>query len=140
MEQLTHAQNFNQKLLCDYFPDVRLYFLNRFSVGDVYEHHLAGLGFIGYAKVVYNRVFEFKYMTDALAYQIMGQPKHVFVKMLQDFYDHKLTPETKMVQLIWKFTERHPETLLPLFEKPWNKMLSQTPRSSMYNDGPHLTT
>jgi hypothetical protein len=136
MDTITYKENWNGKLLCDTFPDVRLPF-QKYTTGTILEVQHERIGFLGYAKVLSVQPFLFSQITDNMAYSVIGKPRTYLRKVLSDFYEG-MKEDTKLVHIILAFTERNPATLHQLLEKQYNKFLAITPRANAYADGPHI--
>lgn len=138
MDSIKYTSNFNNKLLNEFWPDVRLPLGQKFELHNTLEIELERVGFMGYAKIVAVKEFKYKHITDNMAYPVFGQSAPAMRKMLNQFYDYKLNSETNLVHVILHWTQRNPETLHQLFTKPWDKIIANTPNSKQYADGMHL--
>jgi hypothetical protein len=138
MDSIKYSDNWNGKLLCDCWADVRKPFPGKYTPGTILEIQHDRIGFLGYAKVMSVQPFHYKNITDNMSFTVTGQPAGFLKKMLCQFYED-ITPESPLVHVIIKFTERNADTLHQLLEKQYNKLLSITPRAKAaeYADAPH---
>jgi hypothetical protein len=136
MYAIKYTDNWNGKLLCDTWPDVRIPFAEFTTIGNILKVEHETIGFLGYARVLSCKPFTYGHITDNMSYSVTGKPRAYLKKMLTDFYEG-MKEDTKLVHVILSFTERNPATLHKLIEKQYNKMLSITPKAHAYADGSH---
>lgn len=136
MEKITYSDNWNGKLLCDCWPDIRKPIAAKYSPGTILEIEHNTIGFLGYAKVISVYPFQYKSINDHMSYTVTGKGAGFLKKILTSFYDN-INNETQLVHVVLQWTQRNPDTLHQLMEKQYSKMLSITPRATQYADGPH---
>jgi len=136
MESINYSDNWNGKLLCDCWADVRKPIPARYSLGNILEVNHATIGLLGYAKVIAVQPCYYKNINDNMAYTVTGKSANFLRRMLSQFYG-QMSEDTPLVHVVLQFTQRHAETLPKLLEKQYDRMLSITPKATQYADGPH---
>lgn len=136
MESITYSDNWNGKLLCNFFPDIRLPFPGKYTPGNILQSNHDRIGLLGLQKVISVYPILFKNINDHMAYTVCGNNAGYLKKMLSQFYEN-INQDTQLLHIVFMFTMREADTLPKLLEKHYDKLLSITPRSEEYIDGPH---
>jgi len=122
---VNYTNNFNGKLFCDVWGDVRLHDEEKFFPSNIIEVHYKNKT-IGTAQVMAVRTFEFKQIRDALAFLDCGKPSYYLASLLQKFYG-PLQPQDKLDHIVLKYTNRNIELQEQMIKDWWQHKIEQSP-------------
>lgn len=88
MKKLNFSYNWNNKLNCNAFTTIRLYYDGRFNINDEYEITLKGEHF-KYAKVVGIKTFKLPQLNDFMAYIDTGYDAQKTKDIIKKMYSNK---------------------------------------------------
>lgn len=127
MLQVKFTSNPNGKLFNHRFSDIRLSDQEKYAVGNILAVQLSSKE-LGYVKVISFREFEFRQINDTVAYLNCGQPAAYQAELLTRYYftTCKLQPRTKMIQIVFEYTQRDLQQHKYLMQEWWNDLVENS--------------
>ena len=128
MNQLNFSSNPHGKLFLEFFQDCRLQDEEKYLIGNVFEIVLRGK-LLGVAKIVALRPFVYGKIADTFSFMNCSKHAAYQAAVLNKFYQHEcvLQPDTRLVQIVFQYTERNIEVQQGLLQEWWKKVLDQQP-------------
>lgn len=126
MRWIDFSQNWNGKLCLNVFTTIRLYDIDRYQDAHFYTVRLKDEE-LGIAQLISRYPFKYKHLNDRTATIDSGNGLPYLQTVLKKMYGEKLTDETDLYLLFFRWTERYIKPTQNLFKAHWNKIIEQTP-------------
>ena len=126
--KLQFSHNHNGKLFLDHFGFVDLHDPDKYIVGSRLDLSLRHT-LLGTVSVVAVRTFQYKQISDILAYIECGKPAHYLADLLKRYCEGKieLGPETKLDHVVLHYRERHLQNHSLLLQEWWKAVVQGQP-------------
>lgn len=120
MEKLEFTRNDNSKLFLEYFS--RIFFLDeeKFKQGEQFEIMFKGQC-MGVAEVVAVRNFQFKHLSDVLAFIDMGKPVQYLAAAIKQ-QEPQTQPDTELMHVVFRYIARNLELQGTLLMNWWTEV------------------
>lgn len=118
MLEVRFSENFNGKLFCDRFCDVRIN--NQFYYEGQFCNIFCKSINMGVAKIISVRPFRYSKITDSLSYQVVGKPAPYLAHIMKCMNGNKVEEDLMLTQIIFEYTNRDYEIQSELLNDWWH--------------------